>query len=43
MLAELTSNIGTLSQWQFGLLLLVLAGFTGVGFYLWKKFFQHAL
>ncbi len=42
MLAELTFNIGTLSQWQFGLLLLVLAVFTGVGFFLWKKFFQHA-
>jgi len=42
MLAEFTSNIGTLSQWQFGLLLLVLAVFTAVGFYLWKKFFQHA-
>ncbi len=42
MLAELTSNIGTLSQTQFGLLLLVLAVFTGVGFFLWKKFFQNA-
>ena len=42
MLAELTSNIGTLSQAQFGLLLLVLAVFTGVGFSLWKKSFQHA-
>ena len=42
MLAELTYNIGTLGQGQFGLLLLVLAVFTGVGFFLWKKSFQHA-
>ena len=42
MLAELTYNIGTLGQRQFGLLLLVLAVFTGVGFFLWKKSFQHA-
>ena len=42
MLAELTSNIGTLSQAQFGLLLLVLVLFTGAGFLLWKKSFQHA-
>ena len=42
MFAEFTSNIGTMSQWQFGLLLLVLTIFTGVGFFLWKKSFQHA-
>ena len=42
MLVELTYNIGTLGQEQFGLLLLVLAVFTGVGFFLWKKSFQQA-
>ena len=42
MLAELTSNIGALGQGQFGLLLVVLAVFTGVGFFLWKKSFQQA-
>jgi hypothetical protein len=42
MLAELTYNIGTLGQGQFGLLLLVLAVLTGVGFLLWKKSFQQA-
>ncbi len=42
MLAEFTSNIGTMSQGQFGLLLLVLTVFTGFGFFLWKKSFQHA-
>ena len=42
MLAELTYNIQALSQAQFGLLLLVVAAFAGVGFFLWKKSFQHA-
>ena len=42
MLAELTYNIGALDQGQFGLLLLVLTVFTGVGFFLWKKSFQQA-
>jgi len=42
MLAQLTFNIGRLSQGQFGLLFLVLAVFTGVGFFLWKKSFQQA-
>ena len=42
MLAELTSNIGMLSQGQFGLLLLALAVCTGIGFFLWKKSFQQA-
>ena len=42
MLAELTYNIQALSQAQFGLLLLVVAAFTGVGFFLWKKSFQNA-
>ena len=42
MLAELTSGIQALSQEQLGLLLLVLAVFTGVGFFLWKRSFQHA-
>ena len=42
MLAEVTSGIQALSQEQLGLLLLVLAVFTGVGFFLWKRSFQHA-
>ena len=42
MLAELTYNIQALSQAQFGLLLLVVAAFAGVGFFLWKKSFQRA-
>ncbi len=42
MLAGLTYSIQALSQAQFGLVLLVLAVFTGVGFFLWKKSFQHA-
>ncbi len=41
-LTEFTATIQALSQEQFGLVLLVLAVFTGVGFFLWKKSFQHA-
>ncbi len=41
-LAEFTATIQALSQEQFGLVLLVLAVFTGVGFFLWKKSFQQA-
>ena len=42
MLIQLASGIDTLSQGQFGLLLLVLAVFTALGFFLWKRSFQHA-
>ncbi len=42
MLAEISANIQLMSQWQFALLSVVLAALTGGGFYLWKKFFQHA-
>jgi hypothetical protein len=42
MLAELTYTIQAMSQEQLGLLLLVLAVIAGVGFFLWKKSFQHA-
>ncbi len=41
-LTEFTATIQALSQEQFGVVLLVLAVFTGVGFFLWKKSFQHA-
>ena len=42
MLAGLTYNIQALSEGQFGLLFLVLTVLAGVGFFLWKKSFQHA-
>ena len=42
MLAELTYNVQNLGQGQFGLLVLLVAVFTGVGFFLWKRSFQHA-
>jgi len=42
MQAEITSNIQLMGQGGFALLALVLTALTGVGFFLWKKSFQHA-
>jgi hypothetical protein len=42
MLDDFTSGIQALSQGQSGLLLFVLAVVTVLGFFLWKRSFQHA-
>ena len=42
MLTGLAFTIQAMSQPQLGILLLVLVVFTAVGFFLWKKSFQHA-
>ena len=42
MIAELTADIQLMSQGQFIFLCLGLAALTVLGFYIWKKSFQHA-
>jgi len=42
MIAGYSAMVQTLGQMQFGLLAAALAAAAGIGFYLWKKSFQHA-
>jgi hypothetical protein len=42
MLADISASVQAMADVEFWILAAVLAVFTGLGFYVWKKFFQHA-